>query len=397
MADVITGRRRSTLRPNAAIALATVGTLIVVLPVFLLGGLAVFMTADLGFRESGLGLAVAVFFGSSVVGSFPGGLVSEHLGPERALGLAAIGGGISLLAMAVVVHSYPGLVAALIFGGLANGVVHPAANLLLVRRVTPERQGIAFGIKQASVLFATLFAGIAVPLLALTVGWRWAFAGGAAVAIATAVFAMRLPPTAPGRRPARGRMRTGDVPLRPMLLLATAAGLGGGTAVTMGSFMVPSATAAGLAPEHAGILLATGSLTAASMRIATGWLADGRLRNPLVAVGVMMGMGAIGLFSIALGGMVLLVLGTLLGFGVGWGWHGLLNLAVVNANPNSPAAASAITEGGAFIGCVVLPFAFGATAANASYGAAWLGGGIAMALAAGLTFVIGPHMVEPRS
>ena len=62
---------RRTVRINAG-AIAT--TIACVLPVFLVGGLAVQMGDDLDFTPARLGLAVSVYFGVSAPASVPSGI-----------------------------------------------------------------------------------------------------------------------------------------------------------------------------------------------------------------------------------------------------------------------------------------------------------------------------------
>ena len=69
---------RRTVRINAG-AIAT--PIACVLPVFLLGGLAVQMGDDLHFTPAGLGLAVSVYFGVSALASVPSGGLVERYGP----------------------------------------------------------------------------------------------------------------------------------------------------------------------------------------------------------------------------------------------------------------------------------------------------------------------------
>lgn len=376
--------------PMIASAVATLGTMFVVLPGFLVGGLATFVREDIAFGAAGLGTAVATFFAASMVSAVPGGRFTERQGPERAIALATMIAGGCLLLVGMVVTSYPVLLVVLGLGGLANGVVHPAANLLVVRRVPRDRQGLAIGTKQAAILFATLASGLAVPAIALTVGWRWAFIAGGFVALAIAVVSTTASSSVV---PARaGALRGGDVPTLPMIVLAVAAGLGAGTAVAMGSFLVDAVTRTGMAPSAAGWLLAAGSFVAALIRIGSGWVADRALPRPLAVVALMMIAGSVGLTVIQVGRPFFQIIGTLIGFGVGWGWHGLLNLAVVDANPNAPAAASAITEAGAFGGAVVMPVIFGVTASTWSFTASWFAGAAALLIAAILVIVVEPKL-----
>ncbi len=60
--------------------------------------------------------------------------------------------------------------------GSANSVAQPAINLFMAEQVPLERQGLAFGIKQSAIPGAILVSGLALPLIALPLGWRSAFA-----------------------------------------------------------------------------------------------------------------------------------------------------------------------------------------------------------------------------
>ena len=149
-----------------------------VLPTFLTGALAVQMRQDLGFGTAALGLAAAAFFFAAAATSFGFGRSAERLGPVRSMQLSSALSATVLLAVAVLAHSYAALLAILAIGGLANGLVQPAANLYVARVVRYDRQGLAFAVKQSAIPIATVLGGLAVPLLGLTVGWRWAFVAG---------------------------------------------------------------------------------------------------------------------------------------------------------------------------------------------------------------------------
>ena len=66
------------------------------------------------------------------------------------------------------------LAGVIVVAGFANGMVHPAGNLAIVRGVSAARRGAAFGIKQAAAPLATLLAGLAIPVFALTSVWMLA-------------------------------------------------------------------------------------------------------------------------------------------------------------------------------------------------------------------------------
>ena len=378
---------------HRAVLLAVAVATATVLPAFLTGGLAVQVRGDMGFGEAALGLAVAVFFVASSVLSALMGRIVERIGAHRGMRLAAAGSAAALLGVALLARSWGGLVACLLLGGLANAISHPATHLYLAREVPAGRQGLSFGIKQSAIPAATLLAGLAVPAVALTFGWRWAFAGGAALALAVALVAPAG--EAPARSGARQRLkeaRAGDVRAASLVLLALGIGLGSAAATPLGAFIVESSVAAGIREGHAGLLLALGSAVGIVVRVSLGHFADGMSGGRLRLVAAMLGVGVVGFVLLATGAAGLLVIGTLLAFGAGWGWPGLFNFAVVRSNPGAPAAATGITQTGASGGAALGPLLFGVVVEASSYGVAWLACG-AMALAALVAILLGRRMV----
>ncbi|MFL6200557.1 MAG: MFS transporter, partial [Thermoanaerobaculia bacterium] len=287
-------------------------------------------------------------------------------------------------------RSWSGLVACLVLGGLANAVSHPAANLSLAREVPAGRQGLSFGIKQAAIPVATLLAGLSVPTIAVTLGWRWAFAGGAALALAVAFL---VPASTRGSIVRRSAVK-GDKDARtgPLFLLALGIGLGSTAATPLGAFLVESSVAAGLRVETAGLLLASGSAASIAVRVLFGRLADEMSGGRLLLVAAMLATGVAGFAMLATGEEALIVPGALLAFAAGWGWPGLFNFAVVKTSPGAPAAATGITQTGASGGAAVGPLVFGLVAEAASYQVAWLVCG-AFALGALAAIVTGRRMI----
>ena len=369
-----------------AVAVATA----TVLPAFLTGGLAVHVRGEFHFGVAALGLAVAAFFVTSSVASAVMGRVVERIGSHRGMRLAAAGSAASLLSVALLARSWSGLVACLVLGGLANAVSHPAANLSLAREVPAGRQGLAFGIKQAAIPVATLLAGLSVPTIAVTLGWRWAFAGGADLALAVAL----LVPASTRRSIVRRSGVKGDKDARtgPLFLLALGIGLGSTAATPLGAFLVESSVAAGLRVETAGLLLASGSAASIAVRVLFGRLADGMSGGRLLLVAAMLATGVAGFTLLATGEEALIVPGALLAFAAGWGWPGLFNFAIVKTSPGAPAAATGITQTGASGGAAVGPLIFGLVAEAAAYQVAWFVCG-AFALGALAAIVAGRRMI----
>ncbi|RIV36156.1 MFS transporter [Micromonospora radicis] len=366
-------------RPVRASAVAVAVTIGCVLPVFLVGGLAVQMREDLAFSPAGLGLVVAVYFGVGALASVPSGALVERCGAAVVARLGLLVSAGCLLAVAAFARSYPVLVGLLAVAGTANALGQLSSNVLLARSVPARRQGLSFGIKQAAIPVSTLLAGAAVPTIALTVGWRWAFvvAAGAALAALPAVPAQSPQPAhRPARRAGRGTLA--------LVIVGIAATLAAGAANALGTFVVDASVDRGLEPALAGLILTLGSAACVTARVGFGWLADRRAGGHVAVIAAMLVVGAVGLALLAVTGPGPLVVGVLLGFGLGWSWPGLMNFAVVRLHPQAPAAATSITQTGVYAGGCLGPLALGPLAAAAGYPVMWLAAAGAMLAAAAL-------------
>jgi predicted MFS family arabinose efflux permease len=372
-----------------ATAAATLTATISILPVFLLGATAVPLRGDLGFGETGLGLAVAAFWATMALGGVPGGRLVQRLGPSRAIRGSALVSAASMLG-ASTARSWGMLVVWMLCAGVASGFGNPATDLTVAWTVPDHRRGIAFGVKQSAVPGATLLAGLAVPVLALTVGWRWAFVSGAAIAIPI----LLLMPSVPYARGAGGRRLRGDSADRAVLLLAAAAGLAMSGMTAMGAFYVESADTNGVSLDTAGALLAVGSLAGVLARFFFAWgLADSR--RPFLVVASLTGLGGLGLALMATGATgALLLVATIIAFGAGWGWNGLFVHAVVRVNPEAPAAAMGVIVSATAAGGVAGPLLFGVLVVAAGYPAAWLVAAATFVGAAGLMVVSARRLGE---
>ena len=357
-----------------------------VLPAFLVGAMAVQLRADLGVSASGTGLAVGAFFAAASLASAPLGRLTERRGATRSLRAAAVIAAACQLGLAGLARSLPVLLAFLAVGGSANALAQPAANLLLARDLPVHRQGLGFAIKQAAIPIATLLSGLAVPAIALTVGWRWAFVASAALAIASITTVPRSPSIGTGLVSRPSRDRSGDMPLPVMVWLALGIALGAASAGTLGAFFVSAGVDAGLVEGTAGLVLAAGSALGIVTRLAAGVQADRRGGGHLRVVAIMLCGGAVIYCLLATETTWAFVVAGPFAFATGWAWPGLFNLAVVRVNPNAPGAATGITQTGTYLGAVVGPVLFGLVAEHVSFRAAWLGAA-AMALLAALTIV----------
>ncbi len=353
---------------------ALAASTVVTLPVFLVGSLAVEIRQNLHFNAATLGVIVACYYATAATASVPLGHLAERVGGVRVMRVAPLVSGAALLVIAAVVGSWPALIVTLVVAGLASSAVQPAANLFLSRRIDARHQGLAFGIKQSAIPLASLLGGLAVPLIALTVGWRWAFAGAALLAVAACAVVPR-PRQSLARRRAAARGRVGPEPIAPLAMLAAGFGLALMACTSLGTFLVTSGVAAGIGRGAAGLVAALASVLCLAARVAVGARADRRGGRHLVDVAVLLGLGAVGLLLLAVGSGDRLawafVPGAALAYAAGWGWNGLFNFAVVRSHPIAPARATGITQAGGRLGGMVGPLCFGLVAVHARFPAAW--------------------------
>ena len=386
----LTAATASQTRDSGAVRAATGAitvTTVSVLPVFLTGALAVQLGDELGFDPAGLGLVVALYFGVSALCSLPVGRLVERWGGAVTSRIAVLGVAAVMLALAVFADSYASLVAILLCGAWCNVMGQLASNLTLARSVPAHRLGLSFGVKQAAIPLSTLLAGAAVPAVALTVGWRWAYVIASGLALLAVLGAprsgehVRVPKPPPGERATLA-----------LAVLGAGSGLGAGAANALGIFLVAAAVDRGIAPGMAGLVLTFGSVVGFAGRLLHGWLADRRTGGHVAFVAGSMAIGAVGLVLLAVPGTPALTIGTILGFGLGWSWPGLMQFAVVRLNPSAPAAASAIVQTGVYAGGFAGPIAFGFVASRSSFDTAWLSAAATM-VAAALLVVLGRRLL----
>jgi MFS family permease len=338
-----------------------------VLPAFLAAGMAPRIDADFAFGESALGVAVAIVYAACAVASSPAGHLAERLGADRSMRASAALTVGCCLGVALVADSALALIALLVVGGLGNAICAPAASALLDHHVPRARQGLAFGAMQAGAPLAALAAGLALPVVAIPLGWRWAFVATAALALA-AVLAAPSTPRGRSRAAGAGRRRG----LSSIHALAGTALLASAACTGLVSFIVVYGVASGLSESEAGLLLGGLSLAAAVARVVLGLISDRSGGDPLRPVALMMLVATGGFVLLLADATAALVAGALLAGGVGWAWPGALTEAVVQRAPDAPAWSVGVLMAGLFAGAVAGPLTTGLLADRGLYTAAWL-------------------------
>lgn len=360
------------------------------IPVFLTGAMAVQIRQDLHLNASGLGGAVGVFFASSAVASAVSGKMAQRSGFERIMRVCVILAVITLSGIGLLAHSYLVFMIFLSLAGITNGAVQPAVNLFLSKVIPVSRQGMVFGVKQAAVPVATFISGLAVPVVALTVGWNYAYLMIAPIGIVL-YFLLPKGPSKSERKTSRAKP-VSKVYVAPLVVLAVGIGLGSSAAICLGTFLVSSSVHHGWTPGDAGFLLMLGSITGMSARLINGILADRRNGKHIQVVATMVGIGGVGYLMLMSGIGWLIIPATMISYGAGWGWTGLFNFAVVWNYPKSAGYATGITQSGAYLGSVFGPLLFGLIVDRFGYGLAWTSAALE-AIAAAFAMVIARKMI----
>jgi predicted MFS family arabinose efflux permease len=374
-----------------ATGMASSTTIVAVLPVFLVGGLAVQLEDDLGMSTAILGVSVATYWAVSALLSPVAGRVTQRLGSQKGMLVTVCGGLAALLGITFATPDWPWLFIWLALGGAANALGHPPSNALIVERVGIRNRAFAFGLKQAAIPTATLIAGLSVPALALTVGWRWTFAFAAIFAALLMPALIGLLPGKRKKKPAsKNRKETSGsaVPLprklRSFLIVTSiATALGSAQANALAAFTVLSATQAGFNVATAGLLLGLGSVAGCLIRPLVGLAADRGIGGSMRTVGIMMMIGCGGLLAIASGNQIAVAIGCIFAFGFGWGWNGLVHYVVSHRSHPFAARATGISQSGTYIGGSVGPLAFGIALSNFGPTVAWTAAAVIAALGAG--------------
>lgn len=383
-----------------AAVLAIAATTCGLLGVFVTSSLAPLLQADGIVTAAGLGVATAVFFGVSAVVAPIGGRLADRFGSVRVMRVGLVTAAAAMLIVAAGVTGWRALAVLLGLAGATNGAIQPSTNRYISKLVPPDRQGLAFGVKQAAIPMAILLGGLAVPAAAYVSGWRSIYYLGAAISFGVAVL-MRTPTptssTTAAYAPARSTTGRSDrqLPRGALIVLAVGWGLASAGANALGAFFVLGAVHAGFATVAAGMLAVLGSLASIGTRIALGAVADRRSGRGFGVVAVMSGVGAFSVALLGTGQVWSYVLATLVGYGIGWGWAGVFNYAIVRSSPSNPGRTTGITQAGAGAGACLGPLAFGVLLTHSGYVAAWVSAGAAL-LVASAVIAIGRGML-PRS
>jgi predicted MFS family arabinose efflux permease len=361
------------------------------LAIYAVTATAPLITADLGLSRAQLGsFATVTFLAAAVTSAFVGRAVDAFSG-RVVLTVLFVGSGLALAGVAAA-GSYRWLLVALAVSGVIQALSNPVTNQLVAAHVPAGRRGGYLGLKQSGVQMSQLAAGLALPSLALALGWRGAAAVAAAVAL-VAVLLVRgaVPSEARPAGPHPGR-RLADLPPALWWLTGYIFVVGAGLQATNVYLPLFSFERLDMSVQVAGLTAAVVGCVGLVSRIAWGRAAE-RVRDPhrpLLALAVASALAVTCLLGAEqLAQPALLWLGAALFGASAIAANVVVMLVAVRLSPYAVVGtATGIVAVGLYLGFALGPVGFGLVVdRTGSYTVGWLAVLTVFAVAAGLVLV----------
>ncbi|WP_060177228.1 MFS transporter [Streptomyces sp. IMTB 1903] len=367
-------------------ALLTCAMAFSMLQLFLLGALGPRLVTELHLSPALLGLTTTIGFAAAAALSPAGGRIVDRIGPRRSLVLLLL---LSAAALTLI-GAAPGaglLLGAVALGGVPQALANPATNKAVLRAVPPARRGAVTGLKQSGVQVGAFAAGAPLAALASGIGWRGAVWTGAAAALLTGLWALRVLPADPPPPPAGPR--TQPAPRAMVAWLAVySLFLGAGIASVNTYLALFGAQRLGMGPTTAAALVAVLGVAGIAGRVA--WARAARPgRAEWLPGGLACGaLGAAALLAAALAAGPLVWLGAVAAglFAVSANAVSMV-LVLQRAAPGRAGQDSALVAAGFFAGFALGPPLFGLLAQSGRYGPGWLLVAAEFAAAAAVAFL----------
>lgn len=364
---------------------ATVST---VYPGFLIAALSVQVSAEFGVTEATYGWGLGSFFLAATVASTPAGRLAQRIGARRQITGALVVSAVAQFTLATAARSFTAVLACLVLAGFMNAANQTAVNLA-ISSARLSRLGLAVSLKQSAMPAASLLSGLAVPVFALTVGWRWAYGVGSVLALLVALLVWRnLDETAP---PSAGRRGPPATPMRILVISGIGFGLLSFSAGGLAAWVVASGVDAGLGEGAAGVMLSVGAASGIALRLVGGSLMDEMRPRPMSVAAATAIVGSFGMALLGTRVETVHIVATVVAFGGGWIWPAFTNFAVVRRNAENAAAATGVTQTGVYIGVFSAPLVTGALIEAKGYEFMWLVVAAMAVLGAGVTASLSRH------
>jgi len=330
----------------------------------------------LGLSRAQLGMVTTLFFLVGAATSTSAGRWTDRVGGRRSLFATHLSAGVAFV-IAAQSRSLILLIAAGAIAGLGAALANPATNRLILAGFPAGSRGAIVGLKQSGVQLGGLVAGVALPTLALLLGWQRALLSWTLLAIVTAaIIAAAVPPTLDP--PSGARRRGSDGAGGPTItVLCTFAALMGFGVSSINTYLpIYSVEVVGTSVTTAGLVVSVLAVLGIASRLGWGWRAD-RLDRPIrvlpiLSVGALIGTALL-LLAAEVGPWALWVGSGVLG-ATALGWNGVAMLVAMNAVPADRAGwASGRVILFFYVGLVISPIPFGLLADRLdSYVVGWL-------------------------
>jgi MFS family permease len=382
------------------LALVTVAHALGALSVLSVAPLSPFLLDALELSRAQVGLFLPAVYLGGVLMSLPAGWLTDRLGVRLTLG-----GGLLLIGALVTAASWmrtlPALLGALVVGGFGFSVLNPSTGKAVVEWFPPRRRGLAMGIKQTGLTLGGLTGALALPPLALALGWRDALAaaGGVSLVAGALVLALYRRAAAPASAPPTARPRLVELSVfmrRPGVIVVFLSGLALSTAQSsvLAYLALYSKETFAVSAVAAGQVLALAQLGGTAARLAWGAVSDrffGGRRRPGVVASALLGATAYALFALGPGlpTAAIVPLAFLAGAGA-FGWVGLYFALVAEIGGSRYAGLlTGVAVAFAWSGVLVGPPLFGVLlGVTGSYAWPWL----TLALVATLVAITLPQL-----
>ncbi|HXU89139.1 MAG TPA: MFS transporter [Methylomirabilota bacterium] len=289
------------------LALVTVAHALGALSVLSLAPLSPFLLDALQLSRAQVGLFLPAVYLGGVLMSLPAGWLTDRLGVRLTLG-----GGLLLIGVLVVAASsmrtLPTLLGALVVAGFGFSVLNPSTGKAVVEWFPPRGRGLAMGIKQTGLTLGGLTGALALPPMALALGWRDALAaaGGVSIVAGALVLAVYRRPAAPAAATATTWPRLGELSVfmrRPGVIVVFLSGLALSTAQSsvLAYLTLYAKETFAVSAVSAGQVLAVAQLGGTAARLAWGAASDrffGGRRRPGVVASALVGAMAYAVFAL---------------------------------------------------------------------------------------------------
>jgi MFS family permease len=277
-----------------------------------------------GVPTRALGLALTGMWMGYAAAQFPSGLLADRYG-ERRIILVAVGGTALASATLAFAPTYPVFLLGAVVMGTVAGLHYSVATSLLTR--TTDQIGTAIGIHTAGAPVAGVLVPLAAGAVGTWLGWRWALALGAVVALpVTALVLYVVRPRAPVRpdESVWSRLR-----LRPLLNLLRRPPIARTVGLSAVGMFVWQATASflpaflvahhGFSEATAGALFSGYFLVQGITQPGIGALSDRIGRDAAASLAVAVGIVGYGLLVVGSGLGWAVASVSLAGLSMGWG------------------------------------------------------------------------------